>query len=187
MNLSSFSHLIFDFDSTLAKLLINWTDWHTGTEKVVQEFDQNFAHPNKFNQQEINSLIVKYGGELRKKLWQFNQKFETNHLKGVKPILKTLNLLRQQAKQNKTIFLLTSNSRATVMPLLDELKIKQLFTVIITKTDVLFIKPDPQPFSLIYDSVTPLKKYLMIGDSSSDENFAKNVGIEFLHVNKIGS
>jgi phosphoglycolate phosphatase-like HAD superfamily hydrolase len=90
-------------------------------------------------------------------------------------------LERLQQVEN-TLFLLTSNCREVVEPILEELQINTNYKKIVTVNDVENLKPSAAPFKLIREDEVELKKYLMIGDSKNDSGFAKAVGIAYLDV-----
>ena len=106
---------------------------------------------------------------------------EQDHYQGYAIIPEAMALLEQLYQENKQLYLLTSNCREVVLPILDELKITGYFRKIITVGDVPNIKPSIAPFALIDDG-SPKTDYLMVGDSASDRGFAENVGIEYLDV-----
>lgn len=57
------------------------------------------------------------------------------------------------------------------------------FTKIITRDDVKYLKPNPEGFGKIHDPIMPLEKYLLIGDSYSDEKAAEAAKIDFYKIN----
>jgi HAD superfamily hydrolase (TIGR01549 family) len=132
--------------------------------------------------QSVSEFINQYGQAFRDEYVNFEIELEKKNYQSYKIIQKTLDLLQEFYQQNKNLYLLTSNSRATVLPILEELKITNDFNKIITLDDVRNLKPSPIPFELIYVEGSDKKQYLMIGDSVSDKGFAQNAGIDYLDV-----
>ena len=183
MNLNRYAHIIFDFDGTLADLQIDWDNWHVGIRQILQRYNPSFAD-ERMSFERINDHIKIYGELLQKDLQFFVENYEKEYLRGVQPKEGPLKILRS-LKSHQMVHLLTSNARSTITDALKRLKITHLFSSIVTRDDVVFTKPDPYPFSFIRDGISLLSTYLMIGDSEADRNFAKNVGIDFMHVDQI--
>ena len=174
--------LIFDFDRTLAKMEIDWTDWHPGVEKIYAQFDPNHGYQCGKNPHEYNNkLVKKYGTELVKKLIHFNTQYEATHLMGFTPYHELVNFITNN--NSCTLYIYSSNSRQTVKRGLREMKIANKFKQIITRDDVKYIKPDPQGLYLINGFAENKEKFLMIGDSDSDKDVSKAGGIDYLECN----
>jgi FMN phosphatase YigB (HAD superfamily) len=182
--LDHYSHIIFDFDETLATLQIDWTGWYEGISKIILKYEPGIELPGIISHTLFNNYVKKYGESIRRELWQFSAEFELSANKGIIPNKKAIQLLRSIPK-NKHIYLFSSNSRKIILQSLKYLDIEEKFDKIITRDEVDFIKPDTHGFTLIYDGQTPLSQYIMIGDSSSDSGLARNAGIKYLDVKAI--
>ncbi len=183
MNFRQYKHIIFDFDETLATLLIDWPKWHEQIIAIIKKHESNFDESTYLNMYSIHQYILKYGQAFRDDFVSFETAFEQKYYHGYKLINKTFALLQKLSQEGKHIYLLTSNSREVVLPILRELKIEQLFNKIVTLGDVSNIKPTVEPFALISEGLQVNKKeFLMIGDSQSDSGFAANVGIDYLDI-----
>jgi phosphoglycolate phosphatase-like HAD superfamily hydrolase len=182
--LQNFTHVVFAFDLTLAELLVDWTEWYVEVKKVGQKFDPTFGVDEKVNYEMMNKLIKTHGQKARLEILAFWQKYELANVSGAKPIEPALKALKNLASHQKA-YLLTSNTKPTVLPILAELEIAHLFQRIIAQEDIEFFKPHSYAFTLIQDGQTPLSKYVMVGDSKNDEGFARNAGISFIHVDEL--
>lgn len=175
-------HLIFDFDGTIARLLIDWSKWHAGIEEIYRRFEPEFEPEHWRMDYVLNAFIEKYGAEIREQLWQFNETFEQEYLTGVQLNGEVIDWIKKQ-HQEYTLYLLTSNSRKTIEPILKELNIYEVFDQLIFRDDVEYIKPHGSPFTLIPGHQEAHKsEWLMIGDSSSDQGFAEANGMDFFRV-----
>ncbi len=182
MNFDQYQHVIFDFDETLATIIMDWSPWYKGVAEIVRKYQPSFDDVNNLSMQSVSEFINQYGQSFRDEYVNFEINLEKKNYQSYKIIQKTLDLFQKFHKQNKNLYLLTSNSKITVLPILEELKITNHFTKIVTLDDVRNFKPSPIPFELIYVEGNDKKQYLMVGDSVSDKGFAQNVGIDYLNV-----
>ena len=178
------SQIIFDFDKTLATLRIEWQFWHEPIKQLITTYEPGFDPTTELDMSSIHTFIEKYGEKFRDAFVKIETTVEQNHYQGYIVIPQALALLQQLHRQDKQLYLLTSNSREVVIPILDELQITGYFKKIVTVSDVPNIKPSIAPFALIHDG-SPKTDYLMVGDSVSDRGFAQNVGIKYLDVQEI--
>ena len=179
-----YTHVIFDFDETLATLKIDWKIWQIGIRKIILKYDPEAKLQKTISSDEINSYVKKYGKSIRSELWTFSKEFETTSCLGIVVNNTTIALLKSIKKPTKS-YIFSSNSREIITRYLVMLNIIDLFDKIITRDDVKYIKPNPYGFSLIYDGTTPLSNYVMIGDSASDSNFATNANIDYIDVRQV--
>lgn len=88
-----------------------------------------------------------------------------------------LRLLRKLHQQKILLACITNKNRQFTIPLLEQLNIKKYFDVIVCGDDLSNKKPHPEP--LIYAAKklnVNVKQCLMVGDSISDIQAAKNAG-----------
>ncbi|MEK7497305.1 MAG: HAD family hydrolase [Patescibacteria group bacterium] len=98
----------------------------------------------------------------------------------------TLLVKRSKLKDLKTKYklaILTGAKRKETGNILRKLKIEKFFSLVITKDDSSFKKPDKKLFFLIKKYMR-FKKALYIGDTIKDYKFARNCKIDFLFVGK---
>lgn len=186
MTFDQYSHLIFDFDETIAKLLIDWSAWDKGVLELFLKYEPSFDQSTRFNMSAIHRFIERYGKAFRAEFVDFENQLEKNNYHGYEIVPTGMALLNQAHQERKNLYLLTSNCRAVVLPVLGELKIMNYFTKIITVDDVPNLKPSPEPWPLITEGkAIDKKQYLMVGDSESDSGFAAAVGIDFINVHEL--
>jgi phosphoglycolate phosphatase-like HAD superfamily hydrolase len=182
--LDHYQHIIFDFDETLATLHIDWSGWYGGISEIILKYEPSTDLPQVIPHTLFNAYVKKYGGPIRKELWEFSADFELKANKGLTPNPTALSLLTSIG-DDKKVYLYSSNSRRIILESLEKLGITNRFEKIVARDDVDFIKPDPHGFMLIYDGHSPLTQYVMVGDSSSDSGLAKNAKIDFINVSNI--
>ncbi len=175
------SVLVFDFDQTIAKIIIEWAGWHSKIVEVFRQFEPDFPYSYGENVFPItNEMIKKYGEEMRVKLNEVSSEYEMENAEGliVNEIL--VDYIRGDSRE-KHIY--SSNSKELLKKFLRELEINSLFEKIISRDDVPYIKPDPSGFEIIYDPDKDKSDYIMVGDSSSDKEVANAFGIDYFYMN----
>lgn len=130
-------------------------------------------------------MVGKYGPSLVSKVQKFNSDYETAHLKGFLPYQELIDLIPKL--NNNQLIIYSSNSRESVNKGLKEFKIDSYFKQIITRDDTQYLKPNPEGFNLIKGFQENKQSFLMVGDSSSDEEAAKAAGIDFLKCDYFGT
>lgn len=170
--------IIWDFDGTIARMDIDWTRWHDGVEKIFRKYDKNFVRDGKVHLLQ-NSMVKKYGRLLRDEICNFNWNYEKDNCKGIIANDKVIDYIRGNANKNYYIF--TAQNHLLLDSLLKELDIKTLFTKIVTRDDVLFVKPDPEGINLILQG-REVVDFIYLGDSALDEETAQAAGVAFEYI-----
>jgi HAD superfamily hydrolase (TIGR01549 family) len=182
MNLASKKYLIFDFDETISKIIIDWRVWQHGIVDIVAEYlpGEDFNHDGHiFSRQ--NDFIDQFGQEINRKFIVLAEQFERDLLETHEPDAKVVAFIKNNS--NYHFYIWTSNHSSTVEPILRELGVLSKIKKIVGRDDVAFIKPRADGFQQIFVPGSQKTDYLMIGDSSYDEEAAKTAQIDFLHVN----
>jgi len=174
-------HLIFDFDETIATLKIDWSDWHPKMAQIFKKFDKTYIY-NKKNVNWLTCVIFtkKYGKRIRDEIVTFHNQYEKEKLKGYVVNNKLVDYIKKNTYQKN--YLITNNTRHTILPILEEIGIKNRFGKIVTLDDLLYCKPHPEGILKIIDKNIPLSDYAVIGDSKNDESVAKSVGVDFIKI-----
>jgi len=176
-------HVIFDFDGTICKLLVDWKNWCREIEALNVLYETG-ADPAVVGFQEIQNICVKKGGkEARDRITEIGYRNETEYYTGYRLLPVALPLIAL-AKKYTRLSLWTSNNSRTVLPILAELNIADAFEKIVARNDVSLIKPDPEGFQLMYDTNNPKAEYLIIGDRKADEDAGRNAGIDFINISE---
>lgn len=172
------THLIFDFDETIAMLIIPWEEWFKDVAGVIAKKAPEIS--GKTYAQAHNEYVEKHGDKALEHIRKLNEIFETKNLKGVDVNTEIISFIKNN-RQYK-YFIWSSNSRKTIKSALKKLGILDRFEKIITRSETQFIKPHPDGFKFIEEENIPRSSYLFIGDSSYDEQAAKTIGIDFYKI-----
>ncbi|PIP56580.1 hypothetical protein COX05_02310 [candidate division WWE3 bacterium CG22_combo_CG10-13_8_21_14_all_39_12] len=188
MDISLKSHIIIDFDETIATLTIDWTEWYLGIFNIIKSFEPTFSTTltSKNIHTTQNEMFEKYGKPLKTNVDSFVKSFENEQGKTYSPITGTIELVSSVYSQNKTLYVWSNNDTSTIIPILKSLEIFEMFETIVGREMVNYIKPNPQGFSdLINKNDLPKHLFLMVGNNYSDKNAALASGIDYLDVTKI--
>lgn len=173
--------LIFDFDETIARIVIDWRLWHEGVAEIISRFDTSHVYTPGREHLYVNDSVKKFGKPLRDALWNFNEAYETNRATELDINHRLVEFINNDNKHRKLLY--TSNSKQAVSTYLEQLELAPIFEKKCFRDDVDLIKPEPEGFwKILFDKSVPIENYLMIGDSSSDEGMAKAVGMDFFKV-----
>lgn len=179
-----YSHYIFDLDGTIATILIDWRDWHPGMIDIIQKYEPQFQPIPYVSHPLTNEYMAKYGPDLIKDVQSFTANYEITHFKGIKENKKVIDLIKN-ISPDKFCHLLTSNCREIADRVLKLTNLETMFRQIITRDDLDLIKPNEYAITKINPENIPLREFLMVGDTSSDSEFAKNAHIAYLDVTEI--
>lgn len=181
------THLILDLDRTLAHMLIDWREWHepSGIISCVLQFDPDYPQ-TRLGHKGINDATRRFGPRLEQKFIEFETNYELAHFRGYRLNEPLYHYIKQNPDQLQ-FSLYTSNVKAVVYPLLVELGLEQTFAHVVTMDKVTYIKPDPEGFRYILDPHIPKSRYLMVGDSASDQGAAAEAGIDYFQVHYFGA
>lgn len=175
-------YLIFDLDSTLARLKIDWTTFRRDIFDLVAIFDKQLTEEVPFvpfaGLELANRAIKLHGEHAKNTINSFVERYELTHYSGYTPNPELLSFIRSQKEKYK-LYIWTSNMRKTIMEFLKNELLESSFSKIVCREDVTFLKPDREGFKQIQIGGSNPNEYLMIGDNFTDEGAAKNAGIDF--------
>jgi HAD superfamily hydrolase (TIGR01549 family) len=178
------THLIFDFDKTLFKIIIDWDKYFDNIENELIHYDKKLF--NNYQNGLVswcdmqNLYIDRYGPEMRKMICINNIQSENSLITDAIPNISLLNLIKSNDKLFLSIW--SSNTKISIQNILRKYHILDKFDKIICRDDLKYLKPNPEGFSKIYQPKTTLDKYLFIGDSINDSNAALNCKIDFYKI-----
>lgn len=178
-------HIIFDFDKTLFKLIIDWGKYFEKIDSKLISVDKSIYSDYKnelINWCEMQNLYVeRYGVSMEELICSNNINSELKLYKKSIPNKNLINLINNLDKY--FLYIWSSNTRELITKILDQNNILTNFKKIVCRNDVQFLKPKPEGFLKLKNPNVSLKSYLLIGDSINDENAAKNIGIDFYKIN----
>ena len=171
-------YIIYDFDGTIAKVNIDWSNWHNGVERIFLKYEPTFIRNGLVNQFQ-NPMVLKYGKPLKDEICKFNEIYEMTLYKDLKLNTQLIDYIKNNPK--KINYILTSQNKSSLIKMLDELRITNYFYMFITRDDILFLKPDPEGIKKILLS-NDVNDFIMLGDSIIDEQTAKSVNMDFEYI-----
>jgi HAD superfamily hydrolase (TIGR01549 family) len=177
------THLVFDFDETLVKLILPWDNWADPIKRELMKLDKSIYEnykKEKSSSDLMNQYILKFGKQARDLVKRNAINFEVNFLKDATPNNELIDFVRHS--KNYKMFVWSSNTRPTLEKILNKLGIWNKFEKVVTSLDVDLLKPYTEGFKQIYNPTIPKEKYLIIGDSDRDEKAANQSGIDFFLV-----
>ena len=177
------SHLVFDFDGTLAFVDIPWKQLADGIRDEIREMDEELwvKHGYLSGPAFQNELVRKHGKPALDLLLQHVPLFEMQYSKQVTQntaLLKQIDAFRSEY----SLYIWSSNTRQLIEAVLADAGMEDWFDKIVTRNDVRYLKPNPEGFMHIYDPRVPEDEYLLIGDSSHDKKAAAAAEIDFFHL-----
>jgi HAD superfamily hydrolase (TIGR01549 family) len=175
------THLVFDFDETIVRLLLPWGNAFDPIKKELcllnKEIYENFKKRLTSTGQLKNDYALKFGDDTRRLILKTQTEFEERSLKGYERNDSVINFIRND--KERRMFVWSSNGKQIIEKILKELKILDKFQVIVGNEDVFLLKPFDDGFKKIYEEKIPKDDYLFIGDSKGDMEAASNAGIDF--------
>jgi FMN phosphatase YigB (HAD superfamily) len=182
---SNKKYIIFDFDRTIATVNVNWANWHMGAGNIYQKYEPNFKLHllGKKIYHLQNEMFKKYGQNFKTEIDLFTRKFEATEVNGIEPISKTIKLINDMYEVDNKLYIWSSNDTDLVNKSLKELNLYDKFEFIVTRDMVAYLKPETSGFDkYLRNFDSDLGKFLMVGDSGSDRDAAKNCKIDYLDV-----
>lgn len=178
------THLIFDFDETIVKLQLPWEKEFDAIRENLIALDttiyENYRKHKLNNSEMINAYGLKYGNKARTIIIDAQTEFEKQSRHAYVKNDEIINFIVKFPEYTKLMW--SSNSKPTVLAILQDLGIKDSFKKIINSEDVAFLKPYTDGFEKLYDPLVPKNKYVFIGDSKHDKQAAQNAGIDFYYI-----
>ncbi len=185
LNTTLKTHLIFDFDETLCKLILPWDQCFNEIKKILYKANPDILKRYEYHEISLSELqnlyVIHSHGELKKQFIESLTYFETRFLSDVIPNEELIKFVKNNNRY--TLYIWSSNTRSTILSSLTRCGIETSFNHIIGMEDVLLLKPEPNGFEKIYRESILKTQYLFLGDSSHDKRAAISAGIDFMHIN----
>lgn len=176
------THLIFDFDKTLFHLLLNWDTFFDPIRTNLKKIDSSLIddyEKGKVDWSIVQNLYVKKGGKkIKEMIISNNIHSETKLFRKEIPNLDLLKFI--ETSDDHKFHIWTSNTKELIKPILKKYSILGKFDKIISRSEVTFLKPNPEGFiEHINKREKKNEKFLFIGNSQNDREAAKRAGIDF--------
>jgi len=179
------THLIFDFDMTLVKLVLPWKYRLEGIKNDLIQMNKSIIEQYQSHSISLSVLqnlyIAEFKTKAKKIICESGAIFEMDKLQDVIINKELIEFIKNN--EHYRFFLWSSNTKAIIEKVLEQNRIMNMFEKIICREDVNLIKPEIEGFKyLIRDVDVPLNRYLLIGNIPDDEITAYRIGIDFIPV-----
>lgn len=178
------THIIFDFDETLFWLILPWEVWERDIITQLQSWDKKIYQRYRqraISLSELQNLYVTTFGKAALELFRKNNlKFELTQLRNAVPNQELIDFIRNTKGYH--FYIWSSNTRSVIEQILEQYGLKKKFLKMITRLEVALLKPETEGFKRLYDSSVDTGRYVLVGDSTSDEMAARKIGIDFFNV-----
>ena len=171
---SSYANYIFDFDGTIANLIVDWQE--------CKNLVNNFCSKNNIAiDLSLSQKIVELG-QISEHYLDLIYKLETcNGTANYSLIKPTINYIKSLEQE---IYIISNNHSQTIVDILSQEDLMDRCKKIIGIDNVTFSKPNNEPFEQIKPYIN-LGSSLYIGDKETDQQFAQECNLDFIYVNKI--
>lgn len=176
--------VIFDLDFTLIDNSVAICNAFNYTAKAFQREPFQKAQIMSKIGIPLKEMFLPFLGadDAEKAVQIFRDYYRTHFSEGLKLIPGVKGLLKQLKKIGYNLALLTSKKTELAEQVLEYLKIKTYFPVIIGEQKEFKPKPDPASVKYIISRFSNIRKVFMIGDHPIDCLTAQNAGIQFIGV-----
>ena len=175
--LKSKKNIVWDFDGTIANLEVDW-------KSLKKEIYKTSDIISFFRLLPLNLSIKLLNLEKREKVIMIIKKYEIES--SYSPIDNVIKFIEHN-KTKFSHFLLTDNTKDSVIKILNELNLLNYFIDIIAKEDVKKYKPSNEGLKILFLKHKSLNKdnTIVIGDSWKDHFLSIRSGIGFLNVKRL--
>jgi len=183
--LSRATSVIFDYDSTIARVPVNWSQARQNYRVYLAAHFPGLIVPESARVDEMEKLALQYAPARKDCVFQYRLELESA-LDGVHEALpETCALIRKLRMENThRLFIISNNLHRTVEAGLAQLKLAGAFEAILGVDHVGVPKPDPGAFGLLSKSHGLIPEgCIFIGDNDrTDGGFCRALGIPFINI-----
>ncbi len=177
--------LIFDFDETLVRLVMRWSEFKEEIRDFIFKTDPSIdLNCGLSSLGYVNELIKRNGNEIVTEVKKLIGEIESRIFIEFEINKDLINFVELNADVYE-FCIWSSNDSQTVMKVLLQLKMEKYFKVLATQDMVKMMKPYKEGFELIKKEFGfEQNEYLMIGNNLiDDKEAAENSGIDFFYIN----
>jgi pyrophosphatase PpaX len=167
--------LIFDLDGTIINLDVDWYGLKQELRLLCVK-NYNYCASFAFLDQELSLVKSTLGFSVYHQLIKVVTRYEIKGVKLENVRKDMIDFIR--LNQEKKLAICSSNTRQTILRVLEESRISYFFDCVVGKEDIERPKPAPEGLRKILDVFNlPAEKAVYIGDSSADELAGINAGV----------
>ena len=184
-SLCSKKFVLFDYDSTIAKVPVDWPQARVGYRKYLADLFPNLNLPESARMDELEALALKYAPDAKDRVFRFRLDLESALDGGHEALPEVCKFIRELQAQGKyRLFIISNNLHCTVVSGLEQLGLSDAFDAILGVDDVGLPKPETRAFSILQESYAlSVEDCVFIGDNDrTDGGFCLALGIPFINI-----
>lgn len=168
---------IFDFDSTLVRLNV---DWSTVKKEIIEYAISNHIDFDKFLTiiPLTNMLAPKMKGQIDEIFYKYE--FEAVKKQDYVVFQSMMALIKELHKNGIKLAIVSGNCKSTIEKILKNKKVLDKFDIVVGRDQVKLTKPDPEGIIFVLKSMG--NNAIYIGDSEVDVAASKKAGIPCFRV-----
>lgn len=176
------SIIIFDYDSTIARIPIDWENARVKFRNYISRHMPGFKFNEGLRLDEMESRVLTNHPDKFKLIYSFRKKIEAQVAYNHEPVVDTVKFLN--IKSIRKYFIISNNLHSTVITGLIQLGLLSRFVKVIGIDDVQSPKPSIKSLTLLETEIIDIKnKSLFIGDSDfTDGRLCLKAKIPFINI-----
>lgn len=185
--LSTASVVLFDYDSTIARVPVDWPQARVDFRSYLAEHFPALSLPESARVDEMEALALQYAPNQKARVFQYRLELESALDGGHVGLPSTCKLIRKlHVGAGHRLFIVSNNLRRTVEAGLEQLGLSAAFEAVLGVDDVGLPKPAPRAFQRLQASHGIIAKdCVLVGDNArTDGGFCRAVGIPFINIAK---
>lgn len=175
--------VIFDFDGTIVKLNVDWSELK---ERLISYFRERYCYVSTFTPlfRELEKISHIIGEQAKQEAVRIIEKYEEQA--SYVPNLKIITLIKVLANSGERLCIFSSNGRSIIERVLSQLNLRDIFDIIISRDDIKHYKPSPEGLlKILTETGFSSNETVMIGNSLTDFEACRSAGVRMLQVDII--
>lgn len=177
--------VLFDYDSTIAKVPVDWPQARVGYRVYLSERFPELVIPDSARVDEMEAHALRHAPDAKGRVFRFRFDLESTLDGRHEAIPEVCELIRDLTKQGDfRLFIISNNLHRTVVSGLEQFGLYDAFEAILGVDDVGLPKPDTRAFSMLQKSHgLSAESCLFIGDNDrTDGGFCRDLSIPFINI-----
>jgi HAD superfamily hydrolase (TIGR01549 family) len=185
---SGYDVVLFDYDSTIAKVPVDWPQARVAYRVYLEDLFPELAIPETARVDEMEALALRHAPDAKDRVFGFRDELESALDGGHEPLPEICEFIQDLAQQeNFRLFIISNNLHSTVVSGLKQLGLSDAFEAILGVDDVGLPKPETRAFAMLQETYNVSVEYcIFIGDNDrTDGGFCRALGIPFINIKNL--